>query len=194
LLGFIQVLYPLHVDYRLSWDLFILVFFGIVIAYSLIIGRNATLKVVIASYMAIFTADGLGNVFQLYLLPSAPTLQGESGEQALVLLKIFTFVLAIVVLAIRGGFRVDILPESSVVTRILSNLSFGFLNAGLMVSTFLVYLMGGSFVLGSTNLATTTNLYLESELIRFMVDNQSIWFALPAIAIVVVSFVEPRAE
>ena len=125
---------------RLSWDLFVLVFFGVVIAYSFIIGRNQTIKIIISSYMAVLTADGLGNLFETYALPVAPTLQGEAGLQALVLLKIFTFVLTIVLLAIRGGFRVDILPEQSVVTRILANLSFGFLNAGLMVSTLLGYL------------------------------------------------------
>jgi hypothetical protein len=64
---------------RLSWDLFIIVFFGVIIAYSFIIGRNQTLKIIIATYMAILTADGLGNLFQTYLLPTAPSLQGDAG-------------------------------------------------------------------------------------------------------------------
>jgi hypothetical protein len=172
---------------RLSWDLFILVFFGVVIAYSFIIGRNQTVKVIISTYMAILTADGLGNLVQTYLLPAAPTLQGEMGDQALVLIKIFTFVLTIVLLAIKGGFQVDVPPEQSVVTRILGNLSFGFLNAGLMVSTLLVYLTGGSFVLGSIRAGFETNLYRESQFIQTIVDNYNIWFALPVLAIVVVS-------
>ncbi|MEK9159888.1 MAG: hypothetical protein AAB383_04115 [Patescibacteria group bacterium] len=172
---------------RLSWDLFILVFFGIVIAYSFIIGRNQTLKVIISTYMAILTADGIGNLLQTYLLPAAPTLQGEMGDQALVLIKIFIFVLTIVILAIKGGFLVDMPPEQSVVTRILGNLSFGFLNAGLMVSTILVYLTGGSFVTGSIRAGFESNLYQESQFIQTIVDNYNIWFALPVLAIVVVS-------
>lgn len=179
---------------RLSWDLFILVFFGVVIAYSFIIGRNQTLKVIISTYMAILTADGIGNLIQTYLLPAAPTLQGEMGDQALVLIKIFTFVLTIVILAIKGGFQVDVPPEQSVVTRVLGNLSFGFLNAGLMVSTLLVYLTGGSFVTGSIRAGFETNLYRESQFIQTIVDNYNIWFSLPVLAIVLVSIFHRSEE
>lgn len=179
-------------DIRLSWDLLILVFFAVVIAYSFIIGRNQALKVIISTYMAVLTADGIGSLFQTYLLPAAPSLQGEQGIQTLILLKMFIFVLVIVLLVIKGGYRVDLLPESSLVTRVLSNLSFGFLCAGLMVSTLLVYLTGGSFVAGTLSTAANTNLYQESSMVKLMIDNYNIWFALPAIAIVVLSFFEPR--
>jgi len=177
---------------RLSWDLFIIVFFGVVIAYSFIIGRNQTLKMVISTYMAILTADGLGNIVNTYVLPAAPTLQGAAGDQALTLFKIFVFVIVIMLLAIKGGFHVDILPEKSIVTRLMSNLAFGFLNAGLLVSTILVYLTGASFLSGSFDAVFQNNLYTESQLVKVLIDNYSIWFALPAIAIVLVSFFEPR--
>jgi hypothetical protein len=179
---------------RLSWDLFVLVFFSVVIAYSFIVGRNQTIKIIIASYMAILSADGLGNLFEKYILPTAPTLQGDNGVQALVLMKIFVYVLVIVLLAIRGGFRVDILPENSAVTRILANLSFGFLNAGLMVSTLLVYLTGGSFVMGTVQSSLHTNLYSESQFIKAIVDHYDIWFSLPAVSLVLVSFFQPVEE
>lgn len=179
---------------RLSWDLFVLVFFAIVIAYSFIIGRNQTLKVIIASYIAILTADGIGNLIQTYLLPTAPTLQGETGDQALVLIKIFIFVTVIVLLVIKGGFQVNILPEQSLVTRIIANLSFGFLNAGLMVSTLLIYLTGGSFVTGTVEAGLQTNLYRESQFIQTIVDNYNVWFAVPAIALVLVSLFQRQPE
>lgn len=179
---------------RLSWDLFVIVFFGIVIAYSFIIGRNQTLKVIIATYMAILTADGLGNLFETYLLPTAPSLQGVAGDQALVLVKIFTFILVVVLIAIKGGFQVDILAEHSSTAQILANLTFGFLNAGLMVSTLLVYLTGGSFVMGTVQSALNVNLYKESAFIQAMIDNCNLWFALPAVAVVLISFFQPREE
>ncbi len=144
--------------------------------------------------MAILTADAIGNLLQTYLLPSAPALQGAMGDQALVLIKIFTFVLVIVLLAIKGGFQVDVSPERSVVTRILGNLSFGFLNAGLMVSTILVYLTGGSFVTGSIRAGFESNLYQESHFIQTIVDNYNIWFALPVLAIVIVSLFQHVEE
>lgn len=179
---------------RLSWDLFVLVFFGVVIAYSFIIGRNQTIKIIIATYMAMLTADGLGNLFETYILPTAPTLQGEPGAQALVLLKIFVFVLTIVLIAVRGGFQVDLAPEGSIVTRILANLSFGILNAGLMVSTLLVYLTGGSFVTGTVHSSLQTNLYAQSQFIQTIVDHYDVWFALPALAIVFMSFFQSQGE
>lgn len=178
---------------RLSWDLFILVFFGVVIAYSFIIGRNQTLKVIISTYMAILTADGLGNLIKTYLLPAAPTLQGEMGDQAMVLIKIFTFVLVIVILSIKGGFRVNISPERSIVTRVLANLTFGFLNAGLIVSTLLVYLTGGSFVTGTIPAGAEASLYHESLFVKSIIDNYNVWFSLPVIGVVLVSLFQ-RAE
>jgi len=60
------------------------------------------------------------------------------------------------------------------------------------LSTLLVYLTGGSFVDGTVSLAADTNLYSESMLVQVLIDNYSVWFALPAIAIVLVSFFEPR--
>lgn len=178
---------------RLSWDLFILVFFAVVIAYSFIIGKNQTLKVIISTYMAILSADGAGNLVKTYLLPAAPSLQGEMGDQALVLIKVFIFVLVIVIMAIKGGFLVTIPPERSVVTRILSNLTFGFLNAGLMVSTILIYLTGGSFVTGSVQSQLYSSIYQESQFVQTLVDNYNVWFALPALALVLVSLFT-RAE
>lgn len=143
--------------------------------------------------MAILSADGVGNLLKTYLLPTAPTLQGEAGDQALVLIKVFIFVLVIVVMAIKGGFLVTIPAERSVVTRILSNLSFGFLNAGLMVSTILIYLTGGSFVTGSVQSQFYSSIYQESQFVQTLVDNYNVWFALPALALVLVSLFA-RAE
>jgi hypothetical protein len=170
----------------------ILVFFAVVMAYSFIIGENTEIKVIISAYMAILTADGIGSMVENYMFPAAPALDGQAGEETLILLKMFLFVLVIVLLVIKGGYRVDLLPKSSLVTRLLTNITFGFLCAGLLVSTLLVYLTGGSFAAGTITAATETSLYNESVLVQLLIDNYSVWFALPAIAIVVVSFFEPR--
>lgn len=161
-------------------------------AYSFIIGENQEIKVIISSYMAILTADGVGSLIENYMFPAAPALEGETGEETLILLKMFLFVLVVVLLVIKGGYRVDLVPKNSLVTRLLTNMTFGFLCASLMVSTLLVYLTGGSFATGTITAATETNLYNESMLVQLLIDNYSVWFALPAIAIVLVSFFEPR--
>jgi hypothetical protein len=162
--------------------------------YSFLIGRNSSVKVVISLYMSILAADGLGNVFNQYLIPAAPSLQGDTGVQALVLFKIAVFVLVILLLVVKGRFRVDMLPESSVLTRLLSNATFGFLSAGLIICTLLMYLSGASFIGPETSFIVEGSLYRESELVQVMIDNYSVWFALPALAVVAASFFEARSE
>ena len=181
-------------DIRLSWDLFIIVFFAVIIAYSFIIGKDRTLKVVIGTYLAILTADGIGNLFQQYLLPSIPSLQGDMGTQALILMKIIVFIAVIVVIAVKGSFSVSILSDKPLSTKVMANFIFGVLNAGLIVSTILVFISGFSFVNGFYGLMTTTSFYYESELVRMMVDNYNVWFALPAIAFTGVSLFEQNGE
>ena len=55
---------------ELSWDLFVLVFFVVIMAYSLIIGRDNTLKVILGTYVAALTADAAGNLFAMMELRS----------------------------------------------------------------------------------------------------------------------------
>ncbi len=181
-------------DVRLSWDLFIIVFFAVIIAYSFIIGKNRTLKVIIGTYLAILTADGLGNLFEQYLMPSIPSLSGAEGEQALILMKIIVFIIVIVLVTVKGSFTVDVFSDKALATRMLATFIFGVLNAGLIVSTVLVFISGFSFVNGFYGMMSATSLYMESDLVRMMVDNYNVWFALPAIAFVGVSVIEPGME
>ncbi len=177
-------------DVRLSWDLFIIVFFSVIIAYSFIIGKDRTLKVIIGTYLAILTSDGLGNLFEQYLLPTIPSLSGEDGDQALILMKIIVFIVVIVLITIKGGFTVHVMDDKSTMARIMATFVFGVLNAGLIVSTILVFISGFSFVNGFYGMMSFTSLYQESELVRLMVDNYNVWFSLPAIAFVGISIAE----
>jgi len=188
---------------NLSWDLFIIVIFAVVIAYSFIIGKNRTLKVVIGTYIAILAADGLGNLFRDYLLTNRIVIKlfsafGIPGDdKALIIIKVLVFIIAIVILSIKGGFLVDIEENRSTVVNSILNLIFGFLSAGLVVSTLLVFISGVSFVLGEVTISTPTaviDLYNNSRMIRLMIDNYNIWFSLPAIALVVTSYFSKPKE
>ena len=44
----------------LTWDLFIIVFFAVIITYSFIIGRREAIKIIIATYIAIVAVQGSG--------------------------------------------------------------------------------------------------------------------------------------
>lgn len=178
----------------LSWDLFVLVFFAIIIAYSFIIGRNQTLKIIIATYIAILTADGIGNILGRYVSPRVlslilPRLDVTSAG---IVLKILLFVAVIVFLAMKGEFQVNLSEESSRVLSTIINGIFGFLSAGLIVSTVLFYISGGSFLQTSGAITTEAILTIkrDSNLVRNLVDYYNIWFSFPAMAFAISSFLK----
>ncbi len=176
----------------LTWDLFVIVFFAVIVAYSFIIGRNQTLKIIISTYIAILTADGLGNVLEKYLSPRAlnfffPRLDFAT---ATIVIKILIFVTVIVVLAMRGEFQVNLSEGHTRTIAMIINGLFGVLSAGLIVSTILFYMSGGSFLQltgGVTNEAIVS-IKRDSTLVRNLIDFYNLWFSLPAIAFGVASF------
>lgn len=185
---------------KLSWDLFIIVFFTVIIAYSFIIGKNQTMKVIIGTYIAVLTADGLGNLVEQYVLGTkgaAPNILPVGlQDSALIILKIVVFILGIVLIAVRGGFDVQLPYETTTIGKLITTFCFGFLNAGLIVSTILVYISGFSFVEASAELASNPifDLYKQSPLVAVIINNYNFWFSLPAIAFVFSSFIGERAK
>jgi len=177
----------------LTWDLFIISFFTIIVAYSFIVGKNHSIKIIIASYISILTADSIGNLFSQYLLPNIPSLSVMPASDVLVPFKILLFILVIVILAVKGGFFMEFTEGGGAIKRVFETLIFGFLNAGLIINTLLVYMSGGSFIGTNSTIDQNFNLYAESEIVRGMVNNAEIWFALPAIALVIISFAERRS-
>lgn len=187
---------------KLSWDLFIVVIFAVIIAYSFIIGKENTLKVIVGSYIAILAADGIGNLFKQYVLSSKQFVVFikffgvGSEDKSIIMIKVVVFIAAIVILAIRGGFEVKTGFAKSGVVGMILNLIFGALSAGLVVSTLLIYASGASFVAGNVNIANNTlaAAYTESNLVKMMIDNYNLWFALPAVSFVVMSLFNKSEE
>lgn len=185
---------------QLSWDLFVLVVFTVIIAYSFIVGRENTLKVIIGTYIAILTADGLGNLFKEYLLISKPFFQFlklfgvNTQEKALILSKILVFIIATVIIAMKGSFEVRKEGSRGGFVGLLTHLIFSFLSAGLIVSTLLIYVSGASFVQGSVTIgnAAISSIYANSKLVKIMIDNYNLWFSLPAVAFVIWSLFKKK--
>jgi hypothetical protein len=187
---------------RLSWDLFIIVFFGIVVAYSFIIGRNNNLKVILATYVGALCADAMGNIFG-WLIDSSTNLMKllklfyiETPEQAIVLAKIVTFLGIIVLLSVRGAYTVEIDAGGSTLTRISLNLIFGILNACLIVSIALIYISGDSFIINTAGVMSPAfrEIYAQSSLAKILVDHYSIWFLFPALSFLGASFMSGKKE
>ena len=185
-------------EINLSWDLFVIVFFAVIIAYSFIIGRNQTLKVIIASYIAILTADGVGNLIKHYFINQNPetTIDAINQEGSLVVIKIFIFVLTIVLVATRGRFTMNMSRPESSAMNVIINLTYGVLSAGLITSTILIYTSGSSLVQETQTILNEAVLamYRDSKMVQTMVNNYNVWFSLPAITFVISSFLGEEVD
>lgn len=186
---------------NLSWDLFILVFFGVVTAYSFIIGRNQTLKVISASYIGIICADALGNLFARYFASSEAFLKLlklfsiGSSEQATAFFKVFVLIAIIVLIAVRGNYDFKTEDSRPMTMRLTINLILGLLSAGLMMGAMLIFVSGASMVTGIVipdNPLTT--IYNDSRLVRLMTDYANVWFFLPGLGILLISLFSKRDQ
>lgn len=174
-----------------TWDLIILIFFIIIIAYSLIIGRGMTFKVILATYVSLLAADGLGNLIVKFLIgpeASFKIFSIQTSPTEIVVFKLIIMIALIVLLVLKGGFDATEPDAGSVFLNTFTSMVLGFLSAALIVSGMLVYLAGGSFLPGvgfePTNLAIS--IYNTSEFAKILIDNSSVWFSLPAIGFVLI--------
>ena len=178
-------------DLNLSWDLFIAFFFAVVTAYSFIIGKHQTLKILIAVYIAILCTQGLGNIFVRFTGESEPVFRifqvmGVTlNLPTLSLAKLILFMLAIIFVALKGGFDVTYGHSHSSLLSLLATCLFGFSTAGLIIMTLLTFISGSPLLdpaLGSKDILVP--LMQSSHLVQVMVLNQDLWFSLPALLLV----------
>lgn len=185
-------------DLKLSWDLFIIVFFAIVTAYSFIIGRKETLKIIIATYIATLSADGLGNLFaelvgDTSFFNKLVNFLGFDGgaDQFSSILKVIIFIGIIVLLAIFGDYEVEDPPDSNPFVNLLQLSALSLLSGGLILSSIIVFANGGSLISGTAEISEGFRLvYDESRFVRGLLDWHDIWFALPGILFVVISILQ----
>lgn len=186
-------------EINLTWDLFIIVFFTVIIAYTFIIGRNQCIKIIISAYISILAADGIGNLLDRYFIGSKAVFKSEmlmDNESMLTLVKILIFIIGTVMITTRGRFNINIGRTNTLTMRIVLGLAYGIFSAGLIVSTLLIYASGTSLIQGSTTIMNDAILaiYRQSQLVRLMINNYNVWFALPAIAFVISSFIGEEEE
>ncbi len=184
-------LHPMQLS--LSWDLFIVVFFAIVMSYSFIIGKHQSMKIIIASYIAIIATQGIGNVAARLAASSGGTLasMGIPVDVTMIALgKIFIFAVCVIVFVIRSGIEVSYEKDAGNILNIVYTGLFGFSTAGLVVSTILTY-ASGSGILDSAMAAqgAIAPLAANSTLMQLMILNQDIWYTLPAFLIIAMGFI-----
>lgn len=177
-----------------------MVFFGVVIAYSFIIGRNQTLKVISASYVAILCSDAMGNLFAKYFASSDAFLRIlklfsiGNAEQATAFFKVFILITIVVLLVVRGLYDFNTEDSRPISMRLGVNLTLGLMSAGLMMSAMLIFVSGGSLVVEATVVNSPLNdIYNQSRLVRIMMDYSNFWFFIPGISVIIVSLFSKKS-
>lgn len=182
----------------LSWDLIVIVFFATVVAYSFIVGKDESVKIIIATYIATVAVQAIGNLFSVLSTQSSSTMNllgfGLNAD-VISIFKLILFVAMIIFLAIRGGFEMDYAKEIGGVWDPVVTAAFGFATAGLLLISLLTYIAARPIL--DSALATAPllqPLLTGSTLVQYMVLYQNLWFCLPALLLLVVGFVATRGK
>ena len=181
----------------LSWDLFVTVFFIVIVAYSFIVGRDNTLKVILGTYVSMIAADATGNLFGKYFGSSEMFMKilrladVTTDSEAVVFVKVVIFVILVILFAILGAFQVRTVDDRSVIVRIGLSVIYAVMSAGLIISVILVFVSGLS-IIGGGNIETLETalfgIYNRSTIIRNIITHANLWFALPALAFLLHSY------
>ena len=175
-----------------SWDLAIIVFFGIVMAYSFIIGKHQSVKIIIGTYIAIIASQGIGNVLGRMIGDSTTAIHilGIGFDvTVLAIVKVVLLLTFAITFAIRSGIDVSYSKQTNTFLNIFYTGIFGLCTAGLILSALFTFATGGGILdhhtLQWNQLGPIAS---GSQLLLLLVLNPEIWFTLPALLILATGF------
>ncbi len=181
-------------DIQLSWDLLIILFVALVVAYSFIVGRDASVKIIVASYISLVAVEALGNVALLLMNASTASMVGLSlSPESLSIVKIILFAVAVVFMAMKGGIHIETGSGFGAAWDIGVSAALGLSTAALLLSSLVTYITGKPLL--DRTLASAPALggvELTSPLVGAIVEYQHVWFALPAVILLVIGFLGSR--
>lgn len=176
---------------NLTWDLFIIVFFALVITYSMIIGKHQSVKIIVATYIAIVAVQGISNIIMRLSGETQPllTVLGLTIDTpVLTAVKLGIFIAIIVFFAVRGGLEIAYTKEPGTTMNLVLTALFGAVTAGLLLATLLTFVLNIP-LLQSAEAQKALDVAGKSKLLELMVRNLDLWFSLPALLILAVGFI-----
>ncbi len=181
---------------NLTWDLFIVVFFAIVVTYTFIIGKKESVKIIVSSYIGIVAVQGFTNVLARIASYTGPLLGGFGlpvTPTVISMGKLALFIAIIIFLALRSGFEATYPKEPNAVVNALITALFGFATAGLLLSTLLTYVAGVPLLdMSLANAAALSPVIQQSQFMQIMILHQDLWFSLPAVVLIAVGFLHHK--
>lgn len=173
-----------------TWDLFIIVFFGLVVTYSFIIGKHEAIKIIVSTYIAILAVEGIGNVIARISGDSRPLLSViglNIDTDILTAIKLIVFIALIVFISVRSGLEIEYNKDHGGGVNTLLTAVFGFATAGLLLISLFVFVTDISILDPAIEQNETIAALLDkSKLMQVMILNQDLWFSLPALLLIAV--------
>jgi hypothetical protein len=148
-------------------------------------------KVIVAAYISIVAVQGIESFFIRYAplwQQSLSNLHITLTPFSIALLKLGLFILSVIVLTLRGGLAVSYEGEPGVVMNTAITGLLGVAKAGLLLSTLVTY-VAGMPIMASAGVAPSawlTPLLEQSIILHIILDYRDLWFALPALALLLV--------
>lgn len=181
-----------------TWDLFIVVFFGLVITYSFIVGKHEAVKIIISTYIAILAVEGIGNIIERLTGETRPLLNvlGLSiNTDIITATKLVVFVSLIIFLVVRGGLDVDYHRSHGGMISVILTGIFGVATAGLLLISLFIFVTDVNLLDPNIEkVQSVAAIMKNSKLVQMMILNQDLWVALPALLLIGVGFVSNDVE
>ncbi len=182
-------------DIKLSWDLFVIVFLAIIMAYSFIVGRKQTIKIIIATYVSFLASDALALFLDKTVGFKIPAkVFGFDPIMGAIVAKILIFITLIIIFSRHHAFDIGVDDGVSDPAYLLSTAFIGFLSSILMVSCMLYYI-SGDFLTALTSakqLGILAEIEMQSELVQKILTYFHVWIFLPALSLVTLTFMQRK--
>lgn len=177
-------------EINLTWNLVIVAAFVLLFAYNFMLGQTATIKLILSTYIAIFTSDGIAGLLERLIFNWSPGFEyffEDQREEIFMWARILFFLLAIVLFSVKSGFHIVLDRHDHWLIRLLLHGTFSVFSGILFLSTVMVFLSGSTFIEGMSTVSNAI-MYEQSILARAMIDYYQFWFSIPALLFLVTSF------
>jgi len=163
-----------------TWDLFIIIFFALLVVFGIALGRERAIVGVIASYIGLVVGNIWGNA--IYNLVGGTS--ASIGEISLTagnspfMIKAIIFAFILILLIVKGDFLKKAITHHTGIFSMFFAAIYSFLNAGLIITAFVSFLSD----------AQRTELLAQSDLVNTIIQYQTWWLVLPVILMIILGF------
>lgn len=168
-----------------TWDLFITLFFVVVVGYGVILQREKIIATLVSTYVALAVATVWGDtVYNFFhgnaILFNQFWIRSNLSEFSI---KALLFAIVIVLLTVKGDFAVTMGKAEGLMSSVFVFL-YSFFNAGLIASSVLNFLPA----------ASKASIVAQSHLAQSIVHYEVAWIVIPAILMIIGGFLTARAQ